>query len=254
MLGWERENFADLFLQNPNPAPAVSVPASAFSCSVSQLVAGYQCASASPRWMEGSGTFEQFEFFASASDQRWVEVGWISLLEVRQRQELPLEACTVHNWDHSRKHFVISIGIWLSHSKKIVATVFPSTSTKDEAGTKKTFTPGLLDTLLESGLSWLGEGREVLEGSLLAKLWLALLAKLGGVLLCKLGRVCVWVESTWELDVQRELSCRPGLLSLILWCIQLELFCCVCSYSDALAKGKIWSKVGKENRSHTWNE
>ena len=56
----------------------------------------------------------------------------------------------------------------------------------------QTFTPGLLETLLESGLSWLGKGWEVLEGSLLlAKLRWALLAKLGGVLLCKLGRICV---------------------------------------------------------------
>ena len=54
-----------------------------------------------------------------------------------------------------------------------------------------TFTPGLLETLLESRLSWLREGWEVLEGSLLAKLGWVLLAKLGGVLLCKLGRICV---------------------------------------------------------------
>ena len=126
--------------------------------------------------MEGSGTFEQFELFASASDQRWVEVGWISQLEVRQRQELLLEACIIAQLRSFKEAFCNQHR--LSHNKEIVGTVFPSTSTKDEAGTKKTFTPGLLDTLLESGLSWLGEGREVLEGSLLAKLRLALLAKL----------------------------------------------------------------------------
>ena len=120
--------------------------------------------------MEGSGTFEQFEFFASASDQRWVEVGWISQLEVRQRQELLLEACIIAQLRSFKEAFCNQHWHRLSHTKEIVGTVFPSTSTKDEAGTKKTFTPGLLDTLLESGLSWLGEGREVLEGSLLAKL------------------------------------------------------------------------------------
>ncbi len=58
---------------------------------------------------------------------------------------------------------------------------------------ESTCTPGLLDTLLESRLSWLGGKRwEALEGSLLAELGLALLAKLGRILLlCKLGRVCV---------------------------------------------------------------
>ena len=39
-----------------------------------------------------------------------------------------------------------------------------------------------------------------------------------------------------ELDVEAELSRGPRLLSLRLWRIQLELFCCVGSYSDALAE------------------
>jgi len=42
--------------------------------------------------MEGSGTFEQFEFFASALDQHWVEVDWLLRLEVQQRQARLLEA------------------------------------------------------------------------------------------------------------------------------------------------------------------
>ena len=62
--------------------------------------------------------------------------------------------------------------------------------------------------------------------------------------MCKLGRVGVgaepWVrvslEAAWELNVETELSCGPGSLSLSLWRIQLELFCCVGSYSDALAE------------------
>ena len=93
-------------------------------------------------------------------------------------------------------------------------------------------------------LGWLlGERWETLEGRLLAKLGLALCAKLGlallaklgiGSLLRELGRICVGVETAWELDVEAELSRGPRLLSLRLWRIQLELFCCVGSYSDAL--------------------
>ena len=93
-------------------------------------------------------------------------------------------------------------------------------------------------------LGWLlGERWETLEGRLLAKLRLALCAKLGlallaklgiGSLLRELGRICVGVETAWELDVEAELSRGPCLLSLRLWRIQLELFCCVGSYSDAL--------------------
>ena len=92
-------------------------------------------------------------------------------------------------------------------------------------------------------LGWLlGERWETLEGRLLAKLGLALcaklrlalLVKLGGSLLGELGRICVGVETAWELDVEAELSRGPRLLSLRLWRIQLELFCCVGSYSDAL--------------------
>ena len=103
-------------------------------------------------------------------------------------------------------------------------------------------------------LGWLlGERGETLEGRLLAKLGLALcakqrlalLAKLGiGSLLRELGRICVGVETAWELDVEAELSRGPRLLSLRLWRIQLELFCCVGSYSDALQ-----SKVRERERT-----
>ena len=85
--------------------------------------------------MEGSGTFEQFEFFASASDQRWVEVGWILQLEVRQRQELLLEACIIAQLRSFKEAFCNQHR--LSHNKEIVGTVFESTSTRDEDRMKK---------------------------------------------------------------------------------------------------------------------
>ena len=97
-----------------------------------------------------------------------------------------------------------------------------------------------------------------MEGRLLAKLGLALCAKLGlallaklgiGSLLRELGRICV--ETAWELDVEAELSSGPRLLSLRLWRIQLELFCCVGSYSDAL-QSKVREREDK--KVPTWNE
>ena len=107
-------------------------------------------------------------------------------------------------------------------------------------------------------LGWLlGERGETLEGRLLAKLRLALCAKLGlallaklgiGSLLRELGRICVGVETAWELDVEAELSSGPRLLSLRLWRIQLELFCCVGSYSDALQSKD--RERGQEGSSH----